>query len=261
MNRLNKLQALPFQHGGKVIHCARDEYGGILVIDDGRQRILNFDSLFEQSCMQLAQPHQLVHLYTRFMLLAVAFVDPIHITLLGLGGGSLLRTLHHTLPQCHFHAVELRQAVVEVAEEYFALPSDHRVSITVNDAFEEISNIQSKSSDIIFSDMYDAYRMAPKQIQEKFLLECARVLRNQGFLVINLHNLPRDSCAFFQMLRGIFPTVMLCAAAENTVLFASMDHSGQVEPGARRIKEIEQQLAQRLEQLLARLQPLDPAMP
>src|SRR5690554_6773934 len=110
---VNELPTLPWLQGGQVVHRVRDDYGHVLVIDDDDQRILTFDSLFEQSCMQISHPHQLVHKYTRFMALALAYTDPAKITFFGLGGGSLLRALHYALPDCSFHAVELRQAVVD----------------------------------------------------------------------------------------------------------------------------------------------------
>src|SRR5690606_36218088 len=100
LNRSSELYQLPFLRTGKLVHSAEDRYGRIQVIDEGSQRILSFDSLFEQSCMQISRPCQLVHQYTQFMALAVALVEPSHITLFGLGGGSLLRTLHSVVPDC-----------------------------------------------------------------------------------------------------------------------------------------------------------------
>jgi len=256
LNQLKQLRTLAFQQGGRIIHSSRDEYGDVLVLEDGKQRILNFDSLFEQSCMQLSQPYQLVHRYTRYMALAVAYVDPVAVTLLGLGGGSLLRTLHHALPNCTFHVVELRRAVVEIAKDYFLMPAGHRVHVAVSDAFEQMARMESSSSDIIFSDLYDAYRMAPGQTRKGFLLECARVLNHRGFLVINLHRRSSDHPAFFEMLGNVFPTVMLGTTAENTIVFASRSYPGQVEQNARRIEKMEAQLQQRLAPLLTKIQPL-----
>lgn len=256
MTLLGDLKALAFPTGSQLVHVAQDEYGRILVIDDGKQRILNFDSLFEQSCMQLSHPSQLVHHYTRFMALAVAFVEPAHISLLGLGGGSLLRALHHALPKSFFHVVELRQEVEKVAREYFSLPVDQRVRITINDAFEEIAGTGSASSDIIFSDLYNAYCMAPGQIQEGFFRECARVLTSRGMLVINLHDLPRDSSGFLAMLEEFFPTVLVSATTENTILYAGKFGPERITPDIERLGSIEVKLQQRLSPLLARLQPL-----
>lgn len=257
MEDVSDSQAPPFLVAGRVIHFTRDDHGRILVIDDGNQRILNFDSLFEQSCMQLTQPFQLVHHYTQLMALVLTFIDPSHITLFGLGGGSLLRTFHHLLPTCHFNVVELRKIVVDTARDYFSLPLDQRVSITINDVFKAIVQIESNSSDIIFSDIYDAYEMAPQQLQKKFLFECSRVLTDRGWLVLNLHHLPDDRSTFFEMLGTIFPTIMQGKTEDNVVLLLSNAPLGEIKPIPLRIETMEKQLQQRFSQLMPMLRPLN----
>lgn len=256
MHQLDDHHWRTIQRSGRIIHTVRDQYGDILVIDDGNQRVLSFDSIFEQSCMQRSRPCQLVHQYTQFMLLATALVEPEHVTLLGLGGGSLLRTLHHLMTGCHFHVVELRLSVVGVARDYFLLPDDSRTRITVGDAFEEIARIDSDSSDIIFSDMYDAYQMAPGQMQRSFLEQCRRVLRRGGWLVINFINLPEDRGAFLKQLGAIFPTVLVGDSSENSVLFASAGRCDAVVPDFGRLDSLERTLRQRLSHLMARLEPV-----
>lgn len=228
-----------------------------MVFDDGDRRVLNFDSIFEQSCIQLSYPYQLAHEYTQIMLLVLAFIEPRRITLFGLGGGSLLRTLHHLLPDCCFSVVELRQIVVDAARHYFSLPEDHRVEISVNDALQEITQIESVSSDIIFSDIYDAHRMVPGQLHMPFLTQCSRILSPQGWLVLNLHDIPKDRLTFLAGLRSLFPTVILGTLAENIVLFLSKAQPQHTKPNPDRLASIEGQLQQRFARLISRLQPLD----
>jgi len=255
--KLSDLLSPPFRKSEKIIHLTQDDYGRILVIDDGDHRVLNFNSLFEQSSMQLSYPYQLVHEYTQYMLLALAFIEPKKITLLGLGGGSLLRTLHHLLPNCNFNVVELRQAVVDVAQQYFSLPDDDRVVISVNDALEEITQIKNASSDIIFSDIYDAHQMVPGQLHMTFLTQCHRALSPQGWLVANLHSLPTDKEVFFEELRSLFPTVILGTIAENIILFAAKTQPQQTNPNLERLGTIEGLLQQRLTHLIPKLRPLE----
>ena len=192
---------IPFSRGGdKLVYTCQDQYGKILVVDAGKQRILNFDSPFEQSCMWLPQPTQLVHQYTQLMLLSIVLSEPRHITLFGLGGGSLLRTIHHVLPNSLYHVVELREAVLDVATTYFEVPNDERVRVSIGNALSEVFNIKSRSTDIILSDMYDAYRMVPGQLHSRFLKECARILNPNGILVLNLHSSARESSKLIQEL-------------------------------------------------------------
>lgn len=254
MKWLEELLSFQLRDSGDIIHFTQDEHGKILVIDDGEYRVLNFDSPFEQSCMSTRYPFQLVHQYTQYMLLVLGFIiEPQEIALLGLGGGSLLRTLHHLLPQCYFNVVELRQKVVDVAAEYFHIPVSDRVNITVDNALNSITHWQCNSVDLIFSDMYDAYHMVGAQVQQRFLDQCSRVLTSRGWLVINLHSLPKDREAFFDMLKGIFPTVYITANTANTILFASNAPSDLAHLNPRSIENMERVLGQNFKQLVSRV--------
>lgn len=220
MKWLNSILSSSLRSPGDIIYNARDDYGNILVLDDLEYRILNFDSPFEQSRMKLSAPFSLTLKYTQLMALVLAYIQPRHIMLLGLGGGSLLRTLHHVLPQCQFSVIELREKVYLVAKEYFDIPLDGRVKITINDAIKEISSAEANGSDIIFSDLYDAYKMEVRQSLNNFLKKCYRALSSGGWLVINFHELPKADDLFFKHLQQLFPTVIVGSCSGNYILFA-----------------------------------------
>lgn len=174
---------------GKIVRSTSDTYGNILVVDYPRYRALSFDSVYEQSGFCLEKPYTLVHEYIRIMMLVLGFTEPSHTTLLGLGGGSLLRSLHHYLSHCDFHVVELRAKVYDIAREYFDIPSDERVWVSIDDAALQIQSSKNASTDIIFADLYDAYHMDPVQAQKQFALQCSRTLTKNGWLVMNFHRL------------------------------------------------------------------------
>ena len=89
-------------HLGRELHRRYDEFGPILVFDDGNKRYLSFGTADEQSCQLNSAPLQLQHEYARAMAaVLVQFSDaalPTQITLLGTGGGTLAAALHHVLP-------------------------------------------------------------------------------------------------------------------------------------------------------------------
>lgn len=241
---------------GNIIYFTEDKYGKILVIDYKGHRTLNFDSPFEQSAMLIDQPYKLVHQYTQLMLLVLAFIQPSHITLFGLGGGSMLRTLHQVLPNCAFKILELRQKVVDTAYEYFDIPHDkQRVEIIVNDALIEMNNCENHSTDIIFSDMYDAYQMIPEQGQTTFLKNCARQLTNNGWLVINLHHSPHDNATFLELLMETFPTVIMSTNKINTIVYLSNCRPNLINTNLQTIKVAETLLQQKFIPLMHRLRP------
>lgn len=258
MKWFNDLLSTPFKNSGDIIHFSVDKYGKLLVIDDGEHRTLNFDSPFEQSCMRLNEPFKLVHHYTQLMMLVLMYIKPSHITIFGLGGGSLLRALYYVLPQCCFKIIELRQKVVDIAYEYFDIPKDaRRMQIIVNDVLKEMTSCARSSTDIIFSDMYDAYHMVPEQVQKRFLKNCSRLLTNNGWLVINLHSLPSNQSEFYELLSEVFPTVIMSANTGNTILFVSNGYPDCIGTNFQIIEAAEVLLQQKFMQLIPRLKPIN----
>lgn len=207
---------------GDIVHHVRDGLGSIVVIDYRKHRILSFNSIFEQSKIERSRPYLPVHEYNRAMLLPAVFRRPSHATILGLGGGVLAGGLNRLLPNCEIHAVELRQAVVDVARQYFGLPVTRCLQITVGDARQALIAMPDASTDLILADLYSADRMSPTQAQRRFIEHCARVLTAGGWLAINYHRPPSRDGALFRQLRGQFPTLLsFKSKTNNTVLYAS----------------------------------------
>jgi spermidine synthase len=207
---------------GNIIHFARDDLGGILVIDYRKHRVMTFDSVFEQSKIARRHPHLPVHEYNRAMLLPVAFARPAHATILGLGGGVMANALLHLLPECRVHAVELREAVVDVAREYFYLSESPRLEVTVKDARNAIEALPDSQTDLILADMYSADRMSPTQVQREFIKQCSRVLSDSGWIALNYHRTPDLNGAFFRQLQGEFAVVLAFKSkTNNTVIYGS----------------------------------------
>lgn len=242
---------------GKLVHSTSDIYGSILVVDFPRYRALNFDSIYEQSGFYLERPYALVHKYTRIMLLALGFIEPHHITLLGLGGGSLLRSLHYYLSHCNFQVVELRSKVYEIARDYFDIPDDERVWIAIEDAELHVRASADACTDIIFADMFDAYCMSPLQEQKQFLQECWRILSSEGWLVINYHRLPETHSPFFECLGDYFDTLLMCSADYgNHVLFASKSPVKDYGRATEKLKKMEEILNECFIPLFYQLKPI-----
>lgn len=207
---------------GNIIHFARDDLGGIVVIDYRKHRVMTFDSVFEQSKIARRHPHLPVHEYNRAMLLPVAFARPAHVTILGLGGGVMANAFLHLLPECQVHAVELREAVVDVAREYFYLSESQRLNVTVGDARNAIEALPEGQTDLILADMYSAERMSPIQVQREFIKQCSRVLSDSGWISLNYHRTPDLNGAFFRQLQGEFAVVLAFKSkTNNTVIYGS----------------------------------------
>lgn len=207
---------------GKEIHRAHDEYGAIRVFDDGNKLYLSFDSIHEQSCQHKALPHRLMHEYTRAMLTPLMYHQPRHVTLLGLGGGSLLHCLHHGFPETHFQVVELRSKIVNIARQLFRIPHDERVNIQINDAGLYLAQAPAAGTDFVLCDMYHADGMDAQQAQLRFIHHCHRLLNDSGWIALNYSH--RNECTpeALEFIAEHFSNIRICTVSSgNRILTAS----------------------------------------
>lgn len=215
-----------------TIYRTSDEWGEISVVDQGNFRILTFDPVYqknsiEQSRIDLENPHKLVHEYTRAMMLVLAYIQPQHATILGVGAGCLIRGLHDIFPQCELQGVELRQQVYEVARQFFKLTINKHIKITIADAMLYLQSAADKSTNVIFADLFTAVGMNPVQIQEEFIEQCYRVLDQQGWLVVNLHRSPLLDSGLSHYLHHHFSEILICPTDYgNYILYASKSRIG-----------------------------------
>jgi spermidine synthase len=146
-------------------------------------------------------------------------------TLLGLGGGALAHCLSHHFPQATIEVVEVRQAVIDIAYDWFDLPRRHRLRVINADAFAYLSNLEQGSTDIIFSDLYVAEGMAACQEQQDFITTCFNALSEQGCLVINFHLKPNAGSALMESIEGLFSEIIvhdseaLPGGSRNSIMF------------------------------------------
>lgn len=171
---------------GEEIYRSRDGQGEINVFQTAERRTLCFGNQVEQSAMSRQQPARLLYHYTRAMMLGALFPARLrHALVLGLGGGSLARTLHHHFPDCRITAVEQRPAVVRIARDWFKLPDDHRLGVHVGDAAGYLAQA-THTADLILTDLYDAQGMDQQQTAPAFFQQCRAQLSDDGVVVFNL---------------------------------------------------------------------------
>lgn len=202
-----------------MVHEAFDSLGAIQVVDYRKHRILQFDSLFEQSKIELGRPWLPVHEYNRAMFLPVAFTRPSHVTVLGLGGGVMVGGLHRLLPESTIHVVELRREVLTVAREFFDLPESEQITITIGDGGAAVDTLPEASTDLLMADMYHADRMSPAQAHRRFFRRCVRALTADGWLAVNYHHEP-DEILISQLQKHFASLFRLTSRSDNTVLLA-----------------------------------------
>lgn len=230
---------------GEEIYRIEDAIGAIVVIERGDRRTLTLGSIYEQSSVLLSKPHALVHGYTQAMLLSLLFIKPAHVTLFGLGGGSLAVCLHRAFPQLTVHAIELRRAVIDVAYQYFYLPHSARLQVTHGEVNDYLKTAPAGSTDIILSDLYHQHGMDALQLKHDYIKRCYDLLSADGWLVLNYHDLPTESSPVIRSIIALFVEVYQCTVPSgNWIIFcgkSTMTTSRGVL--TQRAKELEQLIA------------------
>ena len=176
----------PF-YDGDVVFFLRDSYGDIAVVENKALRTLHFNSSARQSAISLDDPNKLELSYCRAMLAGLLFrPEPCSALILGLGGGSLAKFLLEKMELNKVEAVELRQAVVQLAHDYFLLPKDLHLSINLMDAEKFLIRTDCVKYDSIFIDLFTDNGMAPVLHSELFFDRCRDKLSSPGFISVNL---------------------------------------------------------------------------
>jgi len=180
------------KYDGVTIHSIRDEYGLIEVVENRITRKLYFDSPIEQSCIYMNAPMTLNFEYQEKIIERVhAFAlskkanKPIRALMLGLGGGTMAQHLFHTLPNLQITVVELRQAVIDCAYQFFQLPDEPEIETVQADAIEFIAE-NAHLYDVIIVDIFDAQGMPSALSDISFQDNLWQTLNSPGLLIFNL---------------------------------------------------------------------------
>lgn len=239
------LQVLKQPLLGRELHQRYDEYGIIQVFDDGNKRYLSFGTADEQSCQLLARPNQPQHDYSRAMIsvLNVMSAAPSRVAILGTGGGLLARALFEHLDDVVIDAVDLRQAVIQVAYQYFGLPRSSKLKTHALSAHDFIAQAPDNHYELLFSDLYLADGLDLQQLQTTFIEHCQRVLQEDGWLVLNLWKEHRENGVMLPLLRQYFLTVMHATTTDgNWIIWAS--NTKQTIPGKTEARKKAKQLSE-----------------
>ncbi|WP_231949203.1 fused MFS/spermidine synthase [Herminiimonas arsenitoxidans] len=173
-DRLEKIKALV--HGDKPF-----------IFDDGDIRTLHFDERVVQSAMRLSAPDELVIPYTQAMTGFLLFNPaPIHILVIGLGGGSLVKYCYRHLPSARMTVLESNADVIALRDKFMIPADDERLQVLHKDAALYLKEMAADSVDVILLDGFDANGASTELCSFTFLQDCQRVLHNQGALVMNM---------------------------------------------------------------------------
>ena len=174
----------------EILHTERSLYRNIFVHQDGDQRCMRFgrNGLLRQSCVNLSDPDTMVFEYTKMVMGALYLnPDPKRVLIIGLGGGTLPRTLQKLYPAIAIDVVEIDPAVTRMAKQYFTFVPGPATQVAEQDGrvFVKRALQAGKSYDLVILDAFDHQYIPEHLLTVEFLKEVKGVLAPNGVLAAN----------------------------------------------------------------------------
>ena len=157
------------------------------VLQDQGIRSLHFTHGEVQSSMRVGRPDELQVDYTRTMMgFLLLDPQPRRITMIGLGGGSLVKFCHRHLPCARMTVVENNPGVIALRREFGIPDDDARLSIVTDDGALHVAGVGG-AIDVLLVDGFDHAGQPPQLCSQDFYDNCFRALAPAGVLAVNLH--------------------------------------------------------------------------
>ncbi len=232
-----------YANGGQLILQLDAAKHPIIIREDRRYRWLCFQVPYVQAVMDLQHPEKLTLEYLQAMAGCRHFLDDAQQCLIfGLGGGSLIRYLHHEYPDLQMHVVEICEELTAITKKYFPLPKTDKLTIEIADANDYLSksskesnkentthnNLTHKKTDLLLIDIYEPSSLPNCLLEENFYRRSHDLLTANGVMAINL--LCDTNAQFlhaFQHIRHIFnsQTLSLPTKKHNNIIVYAFKNS------------------------------------
>ncbi|HEY8582412.1 MAG TPA: fused MFS/spermidine synthase [Capillimicrobium sp.] len=256
---------------GRTVEERDTAYAHLRVADEGGVRYLWIGSLLH-SAQDLDDPERPVFAYTRAMqrmMCAGRLAEPGELrraAMLGVGGGTLIRSIRRLSPTTRIDAVEIDPGVLETARRWFGPPTEG-VDYVVGDGRRFLAGA-GPAYDLLILDAYGDDHMPPHLLTREFFAQAAERVADGGVLAVNFigpldGQLTRDTAT---TLRTAFADVEVYDAQpdrapeddRNLVLLAG---DGGVALGERCLRETEAALGLAPRELAGAPAPVDPGEP
>jgi spermidine synthase len=205
------------RHGDQANHQEKVTARRPLVVEGSRTVSLLFDARGVQSCMLKDAPYELPLGYTRTMMGFLLFQPyPRHISIIGLGGGSLAKYCYRYLPDTSIVAVEINAEVIALRERFCVPGDDDRFQVVCADGAHYVT-LPGRHPDVLLVDGFHAAGLPSELRSTSFYQQCHRRLADDGVLVVNLMS---DAPCFHRCvssIRQVFGNAVALAPAEDSI--------------------------------------------
>lgn len=200
------------------------QYVKPFVRNDSTGKSLHFTLGELQSRMLSSAPWQLDLDYTRTMMGFLLFNRaPAHIGMIGLGGGSLVKFCHRSLPLSKMTVLEINPHVIALRREFLVPDDDERLTVIAADGALFLQT-EAPLFDVLLIDGFDHQGQPAALSSQSFYADCFAALSPAGVLVVNLHyDHPDYPLLVARISRAFAGNAVEIVAAEksNSIVFAS----------------------------------------
>jgi spermidine synthase len=144
--------------------------------------------------MYVNDPDRLVFDYTQMSFAGLLLKpDPQSILVIGLGGGSIPMVFSQLYPEARIDVVEVDEAVVRVAEEYFDFAETDNMRAIVEDGrpFIKRAGLRGIKYDYIVLDAFSGDYIPEHMLTREFLEEVKAIMTEDSVLVANTFSTSR----------------------------------------------------------------------
>ena len=197
------------------------------VRNEGAAKSLHFTLGELQSRMLTRMPWRLELDYTRTMMGFLLFQPaPLHIGMIGLGGGSLAKFCYRHLPASKMTVLEINPYVIALRREFQIPDDDERFAVIAADGALYLQNTQGENPDfdVLLVDGFDRDGQPPALCSQRFYDDCFGALADGGVLVVNLHYDHPDFPLLADRIARSFggnAVEVLAGEKSNAIVFAS----------------------------------------
>ncbi|MDX1915162.1 MAG: polyamine aminopropyltransferase [Methylophilus sp.] len=192
-----------FGFGKKIHRSVASESVEVGEVDGVRSMYIGSSTI--QSSMRVKAPYDLELTYSKGMMLFLLFAPQVRdVLMLGLGGGSIPKYIHHYHPHIKTRVIELSPQVISIARSHFYLPDDDaRLQVIEGDGVQYIRD-HPETTDLLMLDMFDGKGVPLNMYSQDFFDSCRAALTTNGVLEINLWGSDKNFDVYLQRIEQSF---------------------------------------------------------
>ena len=175
----------------KVVHREKSLYGNLVVKEIAGKRCLVFSVRRQernQTCIDIDDPNHIVFPYVQMVFSGLLVnPEPSRSLMIGMGGGTISNVLTEIYPDLTMDLVEVDQAVVKVATDYFGFRESDQVIVHVADGrvFTRRALLNKERYDLIILDAFTGDYIPEHLMTVEFLEDIKSLLTPGGVVIAN----------------------------------------------------------------------------